>query len=79
MHNPEWFEPHAGLDESGKGDFFVLMVAAGVYVNAYIAKKLKAAGVQDSKNIKSQKKMAELARVMCEMRGCGFTVVPVRD
>ncbi|MDV7399542.1 hypothetical protein RZS08_49470, partial [Arthrospira platensis SPKY1] len=22
VHHPEWFEPHAGLDESGKGDLF---------------------------------------------------------
>jgi ribonuclease HIII len=75
--NPELLMPRLGIDESGKGDFFGPMVAAGVYVNADITKKLKAAGVQDSKNIKSQKKMAELARVIREMPGCVSTVVPI--
>jgi hypothetical protein len=28
--HPDWFEPHAGLDESGKGDFFGPVVAATV-------------------------------------------------
>ncbi|HEY1109712.1 MAG TPA: ribonuclease HIII, partial [Opitutaceae bacterium] len=28
--HPEWFESHAGLDESGKGDFFGPVVAATV-------------------------------------------------
>src|SRR5208283_2620535 len=28
VHHPEWFEPHAGLDESGKGDLFGPVVAA---------------------------------------------------
>jgi len=28
--NPDWFEAHAGLDESGKGDFFGPLIAATV-------------------------------------------------
>ena len=28
--HPDWFEPHAGLDESGKGDFFGPVIAATV-------------------------------------------------
>ena len=30
VHNPEWFELHAGCDESGKGDLFGPLVTACV-------------------------------------------------
>ena len=30
VHSPEMFEPHFGIDESGKGDFFGPLVIAGV-------------------------------------------------
>src|SRR5712692_5036133 len=33
VHAPEMFEPHFGVDESGKGDFFGPLVVAGVYVD----------------------------------------------
>ena len=28
VHHPEWFEAHAGIDESGKGDLFGPLVSA---------------------------------------------------
>ena len=37
---PEMFEPHFGIDESGKGDFFGPLVIAGVYVEREIARHL---------------------------------------
>lgn len=61
IHQPELFEPHFGIDESGKGDFFGPLVIAGVYVDKEIAKTFKSLGVQDSKNIKSDKKIRDLA------------------
>jgi ribonuclease HIII len=36
--NPEMFEPHFGIDESGKGDFFGPLVIAGVYVDRDLAR-----------------------------------------
>src|SRR5438309_9475134 len=53
VHAPEMFEPHFGVDESGKGDFFGPLVIAGVYVDHGIARKLIEAGGQDSKRIGS--------------------------
>src|SRR5437016_7543544 len=53
VHAPEMFEPHFGVDESGKGDFFGPLVVAGVYVDRGIARKLVEAGVKDSKRISS--------------------------
>ena len=44
VHSPEMFEPHFGVDESGKGDFFGPLVVAGVYVERLSARKLLDAG-----------------------------------
>src|SRR6202021_3067263 len=57
VFNPAMFEPHFGIDESGKGDFFGPLVIAGVYVDRGIARKLMEAGIQDSKKIGSDKKI----------------------
>lgn len=77
--NAEWFEPHAGLDESGKGDFFGPVVAATVIaerdaINAWIK-----AGAKDSKRLAESQilKLDKLIRgtsgavvetVFCSMR-----------
>jgi len=61
VHSPEMFEPHLGVDESGKGDFFGPLVIAGVYVDRGIARKLIEAGVQDSKRITSDARIRALA------------------
>src|SRR5438105_14864195 len=39
VHSPEMFEPHFGIDESGKGDFFGPLVIAADYVDCENAKK----------------------------------------
>ncbi|MFL6538384.1 MAG: ribonuclease HIII [Chthoniobacterales bacterium] len=61
VHSPEMFEPHFGVDESGKGDFFGPLVIAGVYVDRGIARKLIDAGVVDSKRIGSDARIRALA------------------
>jgi len=60
--NPEMFEPHLGVDESGKGDFFGPLVVAAVYTDCELVRTLQALGVRDSKNIKSDKVIRQLAR-----------------
>jgi ribonuclease HIII len=55
------FEPHFGVDESGKGDFFGPLVIAGVFVDRGIARKLMDVGVQDSKRITSDTRIRALA------------------
>ena len=56
------FEPHAGVDESGKGDFFGPMVIAAVFVaDQETDAKLRAAGVKDSKLISSDGRISLLA------------------
>ena len=64
VHAPEQFEPHFGIDESGKGDLFGPLVVAGVYVDARLATHLRDAGVRDSKGIGSDRKIRELAALI---------------
>jgi len=68
VYEPEKFEPHFGIDESGKGDFFGPLVIAGAYVDADIARTLKDAGIQDSKNIGSDKRIRDLAAIIRRTR-----------
>jgi ribonuclease HIII len=62
--HPEWFEAHAGLDESGKGDFFGPVIAATVIAQKSMIEEWRAAGVQDSKRISESQivKLDELIR-----------------
>ena len=64
VHSPEMFEPHFGVDESGKGDFFGPLVIAGVYVDRGIARKLMEGGVQDSKRISSDARIRAIAETI---------------
>jgi len=64
VHDPAQFEPHFGIDESGKGDLFGPLVVAGVYVDADLARHLRDAGIRDSKGIGTDKKIRELAEVI---------------
>ena len=64
IHSPEMFEPHFGVDESGKGDFFGPLVIAGVYVDRGIARKLLDGGIVDSKRIGSDAKIRALAETI---------------
>jgi ribonuclease HIII len=61
VHSPEMFEPHFGVDESGKGDFFGPLVISGAYVDRVIARKFLDAGVVDSKRIGSDARIRALA------------------
>src|SRR5271163_1101450 len=66
VHNPEMFQPHLGIDESGKGDFFGPLVIAGVFVDGDLPRQLLDLGVKDSKLITSDKKAFEVADAIKE-------------
>lgn len=74
----EPFLPHAGIDESGKGDFFGPLVVSCVYVeNEDVAEKLSALGVRDSKQIKSDKKIAGIASEIMKLVQGKFAIVVI--
>ncbi len=75
--NPELLLPRLGVDESGKGDFFGPLCIAGVYINGSIVEAWRDAGIKDSKNISSDKRIAALAELIRETRGCVTSVVPI--
>jgi len=51
VHNPEWFELHAGMDESGKGDLFGPLVTACVIADGDMVRQWLELGVADSKKL----------------------------
>lgn len=73
--NPTMFEPHFGIDESGKGDFFGPLVIAGVYVDREIARQLLALGVTDSKKIGSDNRIHQLSDEIGRTPGLAANVV----
>src|ERR1700756_417103 len=75
VHSPEMFEPHFGVDESGKGDFFGPLVIAGAYVDRTIARKLLDSGVMDSKRIASDQRIKALAESIRQIPGLVHNVV----
>ena len=75
--NPELLAPRLGVDESGKGDFFGPLCIAGVYVNEAVLRSWKDSGIRDSKNISSDRRIAELAKLIRGTPGCVHTVVPI--
>jgi ribonuclease HIII len=77
VHQPEMFQPHIGIDESGKGDFFGPLVIAGVYVDPGIAKHLLAVGVQDSKAISSDSRIRQLGDAIRATPGIALDVVSI--
>lgn len=49
FHHPEWYEPHAGIDEAGKGDVFGPLVSCCVIADGDMVRAWREAGVKDSK------------------------------
>ena len=75
--NPDLLQPRIGVDESGKGDFFGPLCIAGVYINESIVKAWQDVGIRDSKNISSDKKIADLAEKIRKTPGCVVNVVTI--
>ncbi|MEN3942601.1 ribonuclease HIII [Prosthecobacter sp. SYSU 5D2] len=75
--HPEMFQPHIGVDESGKGDFFGPLVIAGVYVDAAAARHLREAGAVDSKRITSDAKIEQVAQAIRSVPGLRYEIVQI--
>lgn len=75
---PEMFEPHFGIDESGKGDYLGPLVVAGVYVNKTISRTLLDSGIMDSKRIAGAAKIKQLAEVIRSVQGVQYEVIKLK-
>lgn len=69
INNPEWFEDHAGLDESGKGDLFGPLVSCCVIATGGMVNEWREAGIMDSKKITSDKAILKLDKVIRDTKG----------
>lgn len=67
--HPEWFEAHAGLDESGKGDLFGPVVSACVIAEGEMVQSWLDAGLKDSKKITSDAAILKLASLIQGTQG----------
>lgn len=74
IHHPDWFEPHAGLDESGKGDLFGPLVSATVIAGPEAIRTWMEAGLKDSKQI-SDTGIVRLDRMIRQTPGIAFALV----
>ncbi|MFM1850914.1 MAG: hypothetical protein RIS54_598 [Verrucomicrobiota bacterium] len=66
--HPDWFETHAGLDESGKGDFFGPVIAATVIADRAAIEAWREAGAQDSKKM-AESRIMELDKIIRGTKG----------
>lgn len=73
----EAFEPHMGIDESGKGDFFGPMVIAAAYVDAPLVRELQKLNVRDSKLISSDRKALEIGRALRQVLRDRYAVITI--
>lgn len=76
--HPDWFEAHAGLDESGKGDFFGPLIAATVIADKPMIDAWRKAGAQDSKKM-AESKILELDQLIRNTPGVVAKVIHCRD
>ncbi len=73
--NPRAVEPHIGVDESGKGDYFGPLVISAVFASKEAFPKFKELNVRDSKTISSDTKAMEMAKAIRSMRECAVEIV----
>lgn len=67
--NPEWFEAHAGMDESGKGDLFGPIVTCCVVADGDMVRHWREKGIQDSKRISSDTAILKLDKLIRDTDG----------
>jgi len=72
--NPEMFEPHFGIDESGKGDFFGPLVIAGAYTDKNLTRSLLDEGIADSKKI-TDTRIKKLSKIIRDSPGIEHEII----
>ncbi len=73
--DPARAQPHMGVDESGKGDFFGPLVVACAYVDHTLLPRMKELNVRDSKRIQSDDVALAMARDLRKLLGVRYSIV----
>jgi len=75
--SPEVFQPHMGVDESGKGDFFGPLVTAAAYVDRDLVAAMRDINVRDSKLITTDKAATDLSKSIQKLLGDRFAIITI--
>tara|TARA_B100001248_G_scaffold262395_1_gene258075 strand:+ start:8167 stop:9138 length:972 start_codon:yes stop_codon:yes gene_type:complete len=73
VHHPEWFELHAGLDESGKGDLFGPLVSACVIADGDMVREWMQEGLKETKRVSSDAVVLKLDKMIRKTKGVVVT------
>jgi ribonuclease HIII len=73
--NPELVAPHAGSDESGKGDYFGPLVVCCAYTDEALSEKMQEMGVKDCKQMSDKSVLATGAKLRALLGPTGYAVV----
>ena len=77
IHSPETLQPHMGVDESGKGDFFGPLVISAAYADKNLVEAMQKMGLKESKKISSDNKALEMARDLRKMLDGRYSLVVI--
>ena len=73
--NPELVAPHAGSDESGKGDYFGPLVVCCAYTDEALSAKMQEMGVTDCKQMSDKSVLSTGAKLRTLLGPTGYAVV----
>ena len=73
--NPELVAPHAGSDESGKGDYFGPLVVCCAYTDEALSEKMLQMGVKDCKQMSDKSVLTTGAKLRALLGPTGYAVV----
>ena len=75
QENPQMFEPHAGIDESGKGDYFGPLVVCCCYTDEALSREMREMGVKDCKQMSDKSVLSTGAKLRALLGPTGYAVV----
>ncbi len=74
VKHPEWFEPHAGVDESGKGDLFGPLVSACVVADGDAVRSWIDGGLKESKAVSSDAALLKMYKMIKSTKNVAVAV-----
>lgn len=75
--DPKSVAPHAGVDESGKGDYFGPLVACAVYTDPNISERMREIGARDCKVLSDKQVLAIGPKLRAYLGPNRFKIVPI--